>query len=263
MTVFPAKTDYVDGVGLPAAQMIDIGNLLNSVAPTAAQTLTNKTLTAPKVQGGGITLSGTSSGTVVFDAPLIGSGGTILLPDVPNATTQHLLADGSTDVGQVLISTTNLTSGNTAVFGSIPQTYKNLRLVLSGVNPSASDQLNLLIAATSHSYIAQYCNGSAPTTINTYASVGAGGTLIAISGGSVRTINPTAEIVIDFFDYANTSFNKLISWVGNYLQAGNYEEQVRGDGNITQAAAITTFTLKWNNGTATFSSGTAKLYGIK
>lgn len=86
------------------------------------QTLTNKTLTAPKTQGGGITMSGVTSGTVVFDAPSVGSNGTIKLPDT--ATTETLVGKATTDTltNKDISSSTNKFPAGT-VIQTVSATY--------------------------------------------------------------------------------------------------------------------------------------------
>ena len=196
MTAFPAKIDYATGDVLSAAQMVDVGNLLN-LAKTG-----------------------------------------------------------------ILLETKSLTSGNTSVFSAIDQTYKSLRLVVRNCQPNSADRLALILGGGNHSYMATYATGSAPTVVSTYASVGAGAASGLISFGSMRAAAGAHELVIDFPDYADGSAAGIAKFFNHYLDSFNYEENVDGSVTTDQVAAMTAFTLKWNNGTSTFASGTALLYGI-
>lgn len=225
-----------------------------AVAGTTVQTLPTVTGTLMSAES----VDAATSKTTPVDAdelPLADSAASFGLKKLTWANLKATL-------GPTLISTTALTSGVTAPFNSIPQIYRHLKLIIRGVVPNTADRLAITLGGGNHSYMAQYVIGSAPTVLANYASVGAGATSALLSFSSIRATNAAHEIIIDFPDYANTVSAKTIRWFAHYLQSGNYEENVEGTASTDQVAALTTFTLKWNNGTSTFGAGTAELYGV-
>jgi hypothetical protein len=158
--------------------------------------------------------------------------------------------------GQTLISTTSLTGSSVLVSG-IPQTYKNLRLVIRGFY-STTDDGGLTIRVNNDS------------TANRHLSTNFGN-VRNIQFNATSWINSTAGqdngttqgfILVDILDYTNTS---------TWKAALQYQWNVAFDNtaqlntaslmhSYNQTTAISSLSFAPNSGT--FSGGSVLLYGI-
>jgi hypothetical protein len=166
--------------------------------------------------------------------------------------------DAGTDVGgMTLISTTSLT-GASIILSSIPQTYKDLQLVIRNFLP-ATDSVSFAVRV----------NGDA--TANRHRSVPdstapAGYTFNATSWNTdlVGQDNAVAEglSIYNIYDYTNTVTRKMASSVIQYVNATTTTSlsQENSSYYYNQLSAITSLTLLPSSGN--FTSGTALLYGI-
>ncbi len=164
--------------------------------------------------------------------------------------------------GQTLLSTTTL-SGATTTISSIPQTYRDLKLVIVGATPATASQLSLGWAGTAMDLIRWGLSGdsvslsSAVTTgtdaqinIQTIRQTSGGG-----NGGGVYTIN--------IYEYASTTANKVGNYSAQNLRQTNYNTFDSGFlGFNAVATAVTSLSIKWVGGYSS-NAGTAYLYGIK
>ena len=162
-----------------------------------------------------------------------------------------------------LISTTALTSGTSVTISSIPATYKDLLLVIEGVAPNVTANLSMNFNGTQNGGIygmGWYIN-SAPTNATAQAwSNGSQG--IRLYGTSVRSANGNSIFVVSVNNYADTAVYKTGTYRGWFLQGSNHGEFVAGDYGAEYSAAISSIVLFWTNGTSTFSTGSALLYGV-
>jgi hypothetical protein len=159
--------------------------------------------------------------------------------------------------GMTLISTTTLTGASVSLT-AIPQTYKDLQLVIRNFLP-----------ATDSTSFAVRVNGDA--TANRHRSVPdstapAGYTFNATSWNTdlVGQDNAVAEglSIYNIYDYTNTVTRKMASGVIQYVNSSTTTSlsQENSSYYYNQLTAITSLTLLVSAGN--FTSGTALLYGI-
>ena len=156
--------------------------------------------------------------------------------------------------GMTLISTTTLT-GASVILSSIPQTYKNLQLVIRNFKPATNNQyLNIRI------------NGDSGTR---YFGTIAGGQGSAFDQTAMRVLTEqnsnsvaTGLTTIDFPDYTNTTTWKMCNAKGLAVNATTTTQNNYAAMNAfyNQIDAISSLTLLCETGNMT--SGTALLYGV-
>jgi hypothetical protein len=191
----------------------------NIVGTTDTQTLTNKTLTSPIINGGsfssaGITFTGSTSGTTTLQASAVASG-VITLP----AATATLVGRNTTDT----LTNKTIAAGSNIITGLTNASLINS--TISGV--SLGSNLNTLSFGGYLTSTGSY-NGSAARTVSVGGtSVNTGNTLVArdISGdftaGTITVTNLTASQTITAQDFNSTSDNRVkenIKTVENSLE---------------------------------------------
>ena len=184
------------------------------VGTTDTQTLTNKTLTSPIINGGtfssaGITFNGSTSGTTILQASAVASG-TLTLP----AATTTLVGRNTTDTltNKIIAAGSNTITGltNTNLSGTAGITNANLaNSTISGV--ALGSNLNPLTFGSYLTSTGSY-NGSTARTVSVAGtSVNTGNTLVArdtsgdFTAGSVNVTNLTASQTIQAQDFNSTS----------------------------------------------------------
>ena len=196
------------------------------VGTTDTQTLTNKTLTSPIINGGtfsssGITFNGATSGTTILQASAVASG-TLTLP----AATTTLVGRNTTDTltNKTIAAGSNTITGltNTNLSGTAGITNANLaNSTISGV--ALGSNLNALTFGSYLTSTGSY-NGSTARTVSVAGtSVNTGNTLVArdISGDfTAGTITAT-----DFNSTSDLAVKENISTFKNGLET---IKQLRG-----------------------------------
>jgi hypothetical protein len=178
------------------------------------QTLTNKTLTSPIINGGtfsssGITFTGSTSGTTILQASAVASG-ILTLPAATTTLVGRTTTDTLTNKTLVAGSNTIIGLTNTNLSGSAGITNANLaNSTISGV--SLGSNLNALTFGSYLTSAGSY-NGSTARTVSVAGtSINTGNTLVArdISGdftaGSINVTNLTASQTIQAQDFNSTS----------------------------------------------------------
>lgn len=227
------------------------------------------------ISGGGTsgTVTITNSMATAIDAKgdlVAGTGADTFARLAVGTNSQFLQADSSTATGlkwadgaqYTLISTTALTSGTSVTISSIPATYKDLFLVIEGVQPNASANLSMNFNGTQNGNIYNigwYAN-SAPTN-PTLQGFNTGSEGIRLYGTSVRSGNGNSVYTVNVYNYADTTVYKTGDFRGWYLQGSNHGEAIGGFYAGQYTAAISSIVLFWTNGTSTFAGGNAFLYG--
>jgi hypothetical protein len=162
----------------------------------------------------------------------------------------------------VAIATTTLNSNSgTIVFSSIPSTYTDLRLVITGTMTAGGYLPSFIFnsdTGTNYSYTEMYGTGSAASSTRASST-----NYIWLGTGGSWSATIPAFCTIDIFSYTGST-NKTCLYT--------YSEDRNGSGFVGNGvglwrsiSAITTLTLRgWTNGTtAQFLTGTtATLYGI-
>lgn len=169
------------------------------------------------------------------------------------------MADTATEIA--LATTTLASPASTITFSSIPQTYTDLRLVLStaGVDSTSSSQVFLLF------------NGETTASTNySYTYLGSNGSITLTGTGSTGYLSPFTQgtttipgfFTADIFSYTGSTYKTLLH---------TYSNDTNGTGTMNflvrlwrQTSAITSMTIQVSSsGIRTFSTGTiATLYGI-
>lgn len=158
--------------------------------------------------------------------------------------------------GMTLISTTTLT-GATVSITSIPQTYKDLKLIFRNVRP-ATDNTNLRFRfnqdATANRHV---------TDTSGQGTVAFGATFATILDNLDNGASQTSLINLDIFDYTNTATWKFYRANGITPEATT-ATSVRFSNNLgiyNQTSAVTAFDVFMSSGN--FTSGSLLLYGVK
>jgi len=223
---------------------------------TTAQTMTNKTLTTPKIS------NYTTNGDLVY-----GTGSSVITRLGIGSTSQVLTVTGGVPVwatpasggGLTLINTGGTTlTGASINIASIPATYKDLKIYIVNFKPATDNaylaiQFNGDSTANRHWYQGSFTAAPAKTYDSTFG---------AISYGQDNTATSTALIEVDIAQYANTSIWKMYeaySIENNATTATNLNMMVNM-GGYNQTAAISSLTFLTNGGNLT--SGTVYIYGV-
>lgn len=158
-----------------------------------------------------------------------------------------------------LANITLSSTASTVTFGSIPNTYRDLKLV---IQTSTSSALAYVMArlngdtGTNYGYmVAQEYNGSASS--NTYASA----TGLQLNGDGRSSTGKTAMVTADIFDYAQTDKHK--SALSRSAMVGStYPGTAMVATRWYSTVAVTSVTLFTDTGS--FEAGsTFTLYGVK
>ncbi len=182
----------------------------------------------------------------------IGTAGQVL--QVNSGATAPEWATPASGGGMTLINTGGTTlSGASVSISSIPQTYKNLQLVLQNVKPATSAQIRVRINGTSSTDYAEISTINTTITFNLTSW-----TLNNIFNLNTSTANNL--YVYDIYDYTNTVTYKL----GRATVVGDGPSSTGASlaglaFNSTAAISSLDFSMPSGN----FTSGTAYLYGVK
>jgi hypothetical protein len=152
-------------------------------------------------------------------------------------------------------------SGSALSLTSISGSYKDLRLVLRDYN--ASSDGDFLVRANSvilYTNVRTWTSDTAGTT--SQVATGLTNDYLFVGGASYKSGDNNNSFMIDLFDYADTSSNKLFRSLNKYTTAGGspVNQVAVAQGSINTSSAITSFTITLSAGT--FSGGTYILYGV-
>jgi hypothetical protein len=161
--------------------------------------------------------------------------------------------------GITQLATTTL-SGTSVTFNSINQTYKELRLVLSGCTNTAgagwiaSLQLNGVTTST-------YAYSAIQAASSSVSASAANYTAIRMAGANPSANSSTYNLTVTIPNYAFAGGHSL-TWQA-YNDIGGDNPSVFGvGGNLANTAAITSITFFDSYGNRTFNGGTLTLFGV-
>ena len=159
--------------------------------------------------------------------------------------------------GMTSLATGSL-SGTTTTISSISGSYKNLQLILTDFYPSTNTALQFTFNS-----IADYANvriGNATTdgAIDSYAVKA--GSVIYAGLNDVAASDNNNTCILDLFDYANTSNNKVGQSIASFYTANTFYQTNLATFTAKSTGAITSINIKVASGT--FSGGTYTLYGV-
>jgi hypothetical protein len=214
-----------------AGDTVQIQNIGVGVCTVTAGTATVNT-------AGSLALSQYENGTLYFTAT-----GASLFFDTTQA---------SSSGGMTLISTTAVTATASVDMTSIPQTYKDLIIYVSGVyeNSGAGQALTWNNYTSGFSYnVIQASNANTVTVSTSASSINLGGSLRFVAGSG------SGSMAIRIPNYTDTAMQKICSW---FMGGGN--GATTGSGSYGGIAAITSVKITWA-GTPT-AAGNVYLYGV-
>jgi hypothetical protein len=184
----------------------------------------------------------------------VGANDTVLTADSSTATGLKWATPAAG--GMTLISTTTLT-GASVVLSSIPQTYKNLYIVVQNFQGDGNDrqlQMRYNNDSTASRHFTQYTTGNQEGVTFNAAQV------ILVAGQHTTSANGLA--VVEIPNYTNTA-----SWkIGrSFAISNNYTTSTNANTSMNlviynQTAAITSLGFLINSGN--FDGGTILLYGV-
>jgi hypothetical protein len=157
--------------------------------------------------------------------------------------------------GMTLLASGTL-SGSTTSLSSISGSYNNLQLIINDFYPSTASSYKIRLNSASSGYL-----GSG--TYNAAGSAGVGSSYTDQIAG-LTTIPASSQknvILLDLFDYANTTTNKLFNYYASYTDNSSTDITSTLMGRLATTSAITSINIITNSGT--WSAGSYKLYGVK
>jgi hypothetical protein len=184
----------------------------------------------------------------------VGTNGQVLTADSTAAT--GLAWATSTSGGMTSIASGSL-SGSSLVLSSIAGTYKNLQLVVRDLYGSNNADLRLTFNSIADYDFGNWDNRNGTTTIQSYIAQ-------ATYLPNYYNLSPSDNnnaLMINVYDYANTSAFKLLDSQIAYKNVDNVRELTKAWGVSKATAAVTSITLAISVGT--FSGGTYELFGVK
>jgi hypothetical protein len=184
----------------------------------------------------------------------VGANATVLTADSAEATGMKWAASAAG--GMTEIASGSLT-GASVILGSIPATYKSLRLVLNnffGVSNAGLEFIITGITANYFSYVTFNTNGT------TGVDTGSGSYFSYFKENQSNSSNNNYA-VIDFPNYAETTSRKMFLGQASFINAGSTRTVANLTATNASFAAITSLTLQLSTGN--WSGGTYILFGVK
>jgi hypothetical protein len=155
-----------------------------------------------------------------------------------------------------LISTTTL-SGVSTTISSIPQTFVNLFIVVSGMTGNTANSRFQLIpnnTANTTDWSITSTSGAADSATNTNIVFDNFQNTLRTGGNNISAIT--------FYDYTTTTQNKQFNANGFLVNGASINSAYNFNGSFKSASALTSLVFNFG-GTNTFAGGTVLVYGVK
>jgi hypothetical protein len=250
---------YYDGAAWVASgaagdiEGVTAGTGISGGGTSGTVTITNSMATA--IDAKGDLIVGTGADT--FDKLTVGANDTILVADSSTATGLKWAAPAGGG-GMTSIASGTFTATATLDLTSISGSYKHLQFIARNVNPvndtTLRARLNNLSTSIYNAITITNINGAAATAAYTAEDKFL---LTAATGQSPLT----GPLIIDIFDYANTTSFKNITVQFNHLNNSGQISQMWLSGTIRTNDAIDRLTLSLGAGNFN-ANGTYTLYGV-
>jgi hypothetical protein len=232
-----------------AAAIRSLGTAIDSTVFTNAGAAIAKTIVDAK----GDIIAATAADTVARLA--VGANDTVLTADSTTATGLKWATPASG--GMTLISTTTLSSANTTI-SSIPQTYKNLQIIVFGMTANTSDQ-GFNIQPNGVSNLVNYTalrnsNGTTTTPGAQDDRIG-----LTLNTNTQRT-NANNAWSINIYNYASTTSFKPYDCTGFWVNSTPANQVQTSGGVFRSTTAISSLVFEYS--TNSYTAGTVLLYGV-
>ena len=232
---------------------VTAGTGISGGGTSGTVTVTNSMATA--IDAKGDLIGGT--GADAFARLAIGTNGQVLTADSAE-TTGMKWATTASGGGQTTLASGSL-SGSSLSLGSLNQTYRNLRLVISNFYLSGANDIRVKINSNSSSI---YDKVQIIAEANTFRSVAAiDAANLGLNYNNPNNASTPQTVIIDLPNYTDTTSWKVINVQSYYKSyASGSAEMAVVFGGARTTSAVTT--LEFYSGVS-FSGGTYELIGIK
>ena len=159
--------------------------------------------------------------------------------------------------GMTLLSTTNVASGVSTTVSSINQSYKNLQVIISGLNPNTGGS-SIRISPNGNDAL---CSAAGVYVASGYSYVFGEQDSYINSSGGMNSGDTNNVFVLDIFDYANTTRKKNFRFTAFYNgNTSGSTSAANVGGGIETNSAITSLKI-WTAYTFA-AAGTIEIYGV-
>jgi hypothetical protein len=155
--------------------------------------------------------------------------------------------------GMTLISTTTLANATTTL-SSIPQTYKSLYIVITGMTANTSNQ-RLRMLPNNVNNLSDYSLLENATAI-TYKS-----DVVRLTDADTTRTNANNAWAITIDNYTSSTAFKPFEYYGRWIDSGAAARTIFAGGVFCSTTAITSIVFDYQ-GVNTFSAGTILFYGV-
>ncbi len=199
------------------------------------------------------------TGNATFDNLPVGANGTVLTADSTVSPTGLKWATPASGGGMTLLSTTTLSGTNTVI--NVASGYVNLFVVISGVTASANYELAYRvnnIAGTAY-------YGNTQRSYSTATDSDAADAFVVFASGSTSALSSSANNVFTALieNYDSNTIYKTMRNNAAITNNASVQYQANSQWALFDTTAMTSLKVMTTGGTATFSTGTVLIYGVK
>jgi hypothetical protein len=186
----------------------------------------------------------------------VGTNGQVLTAD-STAGTGIKWATAASGGGMTSLATGSL-SGATTTISSISGSYKNLQLILTDFYPSTGTALQFKFNSITDYSTLKLANQTTDGGLDTYGEKAS--SIIHSGLNNVKATDNNNTCIVTFYDYANTSNNKVGEMIASYYSDNTFYQTNFQVFTAKSTGAMTSIDIKV--GAGTWSGGTYTLYGV-